>query len=94
MIIATSYNSNAQTVDEAKENNSYYKSFSYFTGFSKGELSKKDDYKMVPSIFRFAFDVDKLGIGAADIAEYISDKVFNNPGLIVKGETEFLAEIF
>jgi len=72
----------------------YLKSFSYFTGFAKGELSQKDSYKIVPSIFRFSFDMDKAGIGAADIVSFIADKVFNKPGLPVKGETEFLTEVF
>ncbi len=94
LLILTSYNSYAQEAYESEKDTPYYKSFSYFTGFAKGELSGKNDYKIVPSIFRFAFDVDKLGIGAADIVEYVADKFFNNPDLDAKGETEFLAELF
>lgn len=83
---------NEEVEDDSKK--SYFKSFSYFTGFAKGELSQKDSYKIVPSIFRFSFDMDKMGIGAADIVSFIADKVFNKPDLPVKGETEFLAETF
>ncbi|VAX36091.1 hypothetical protein MNBD_UNCLBAC01-985 [hydrothermal vent metagenome] len=72
----------------------YLKGFSYFTGFAKGELEKKDAYKIIPSIFRFSFNIDKAGIGAADIVSSIADKVFNKPDLPVKGETEFLVEPF
>jgi len=83
--------------DEKIENvskKSYFKSFSYFTGFAKGELSQKDSYKIVPSIFRFSFDMDKMGIGAADIVSFIADRAFNKPDLPVKGETEFIMEPF
>jgi len=89
-----SYNSYAQKADGSEKDTPYYKSFSYYTGFAKGDLSGKNDYKIVPSIFRFAFDVDKLGIGAADIVEYVAEKVFNAHDINVKGETEFLAETF
>lgn len=92
--MVVSFKANSQSTDELKKNDSYYKSFSYFTGFSEGDLNEKDDYMIVPSIFRFAFDVDKLEVGAADIVEYIADNIFNNPSLTVKGETEFLVELF
>ncbi|MCK5492090.1 MAG: hypothetical protein KAJ14_03150 [Candidatus Omnitrophica bacterium] len=94
LFMVVSFKANSQSTDEFKKNDSYYKSFSYFTGFSEGDLNEKDDYMIVPSIFRFAFDVDKLEVGAADIVEYIADNIFNNPSLTVKGETEFLVELF
>lgn len=94
LLILTTFGSantiNAQELDKPQ----YYKSFSYFTGYTRGKLDVQDDYVVIPSIFRFAFDVDAAGIGAADIVEHIADKMFNNPGLEVKGETEFLTEFF
>ncbi|MCD4781852.1 MAG: acyloxyacyl hydrolase [Candidatus Omnitrophica bacterium] len=93
-VIFSGYTSHAGSAEEPKKNASFYKSFSYFTGFAKGELNIEEDYKIIPSIFRFAFDMDKMGIGAADITESIATKFFSNPGLEVKGETEFLIETF
>ena len=95
--LAISFNSGFCLAEQKVEDiskKSYLKSFSYFTGFAKGELSQKDSYKIVPSIFRFSFDMDKMGIGAADIVSFIADKGFNKTDLSVKGETEFLAEPF
>ncbi len=94
LCILISMGSSANAENDLKERDSYYKSFSYFTGYSHAKLKNEKDYQIIPSIFRFAFDMDKAGIGAADITEYIANKVFNNSGLEVKGETEFLAETF
>lgn len=45
---------------KGKRGKSFLKEFAVLTGFARGNLKDKDDYKFVPAIFRFGFDLKRF----------------------------------